>query len=192
MAEAKTNTTRKRTTTPRTTKKVEDTPVVEKMEVVEQAQTVRQKKVQIDRDELVRCRNITGGRLTYISKKTGLQVIWTEHDDYEEIDVGELLTMKSSQPKFLNKPWIVVEDEEVAEYLGLKQLYKDMADTEDLDAFFDKPTQEMSVILDKIPQGTKDAIAVTARKKIEDETLYDNRKIKLLEDKLKIDLSILS
>lgn len=188
---AETKTTRKRTT--RTTKPVEKVEAVEEkvVETVEEVKPTRQKKAQIDRDELVACRNVTGGRLTYISKKTGLETVWTEHDDVEFIDVGELLTMKSSQPKFLKHPWIVVDDEEVAEYLGLKQLYKDMADTEDLDAFFEMSTQKMSEVLDKVPQGTKDAIGVLARQKIEEETLYDNRKIRLLEDKLKIDLSIL-
>jgi hypothetical protein len=179
--------TRKRTTSQKNEIEItqENTNTVE-----EQQEKPIMRKKQIDLDMLVPCRNVTDGRLVYKSRKTGLQTIWMSHGDMEYIDVGELLTMKASQPKFLNEPWLVIEDDDVVEYLGLKHLYQRLVDTEDLDSFFNKTHTEMAGILDRIPNGTKDAIAIRARKLVEEGTLYDNRKIRVLEEKLKIDLSL--
>lgn len=147
------------------------------------------RKKQIDRDLMVACRNVTEGRLIYVSKKTGLQTIWSNHGDVEYMDVGELMTMKASQPKFLTEPWLIIEDDDVVEFLGLKHLYQRLVDVDDLDSFFMKSHTEMEQILDRVPNGTKDSIATRARKMVEDGSLYDNRKIRVLEQKLKIDLS---
>ena len=179
--------TRKRTASSKNEMEItqENTNTVE----VQQEKPIMRKK-QIDLDMLVPCRNVTDGRLVYKSRKTGLQTIWMSHGDIEYIDVGELLTMKASQPKFLNEPWLVIENDDVVEYLGLKHLYQRLVGTEDLDLFFNKTHTEMAEILDRIPNGTKDAIATRARKLVEEGTLYDNRKIRALEEKLKIDLSL--
>ena len=178
---------RKRTNSP----KPQAVVVQENTATQENAQETKvMRKKQIDLDMLVPCRNVTDGRLIYKSRKTGLQTVWTNHGDIEYMDVGELLTMKASQPKFLNEPWLVIEDEDIVEYLGLKHLYKRLVDTEDLASFFAKSHEEMAQILDRIPNGTKDTIATRARKMIEEGTLYDNRKIRVLEEKLKIDLSL--
>ena len=180
-------TTRKRTVSQKTQVEVTQENTVTPEE--KQEKQVMRKK-QIDLDMLVPCRNATDGRLIYKSRKTGLQTVWTNHGDIEYMDVGELLTMKASQPKFLNEPWLIVEDENVVEYLGLKHLYQRLVDTDDLDSFFNKTHTEIAEILDCIPNGTKDAIATRARKLVEEGTLYDNRKIRILEEKLKIDLSL--
>lgn len=173
--------------------KVEPTvEVVEEIveEKVEKPQKPILRKKQIDLNQLVPCRNVTVGNLIYVSKKTGLQTLWMSYDDVEFIDVGELLTMKASQPKFLTEPWLVIDDEDVVEYLGLKHLYAKLADVEDLDSFFDKSHGEMEAILEKLPNGTKNSIISRSRQLVEDGTLFDNRKIKVLEKALKIDLSI--
>ncbi|MBL4950991.1 hypothetical protein JK635_01895 [Neobacillus sp. YIM B02564] len=159
-------------------------------EIVKEVKQVKRKK-QLDQDILIPCRNVTDGMLVYISKKTGLETTWVEHDAEEYLTVGELLTMRASQPKFLTEPWLVIDDEDASEYLDLKKLYDKLVGIEDLDEFFEKPVSEMEEILNKIPRGLKETIGIRARKKIEDESLYDTRKIKLIEEKLKIDLSIL-
>lgn len=188
MAETtKQTTARKRNTTP--VKPIQTEEVTETVEIKEEKQVKRKK--QIDLDILVSCRNVTDGLLVYISKKTGLETIWSEYDAEEMLTVGELLTMKASQPKFLKEPWLIIDDEEVAEHLGLTKMYENTVAIEDLDNFFELPIDEMEKVLIKLPKGSRETVSIRARKKIEDETLYDTRKIRLLEDKLKIDLSIL-
>lgn len=146
------------------------------------------KKKVIDRDSMVSCRNITSGRLTYISKKTGLETVWSEFGDTEFIDVAELLTMKSSQPKFLKEPWVFIDDEDVAEYLGLKELYKNIIPIEEVDEFFSLSANEARKILPKLPKGMKVLIAEKARQGIQDGSLSNLQLVKLLEQELQVDL----
>lgn len=174
------------------TKKVEEKVVTPaQSEVIETpVKPARKQKVEIDRNELVSCRNVTDGQLIYKSRKTGLTTIWMNYGDTDFLDVGELLTMKASQPKFLNDVWLVIDDEDIVEFLGLKHIYKNLVDTEDIDAFFDKTPSEMEQALIKLPKGLKETIGTRARKLVESEELYDNRKISVLEDNLNIGLKI--
>lgn len=190
-------TTKKTTTTARrqTAKKVAEETVDQLMKT--ESETVsetpkRKQKVEVDRNELVICRNVTDGQLIYKSRKTGLTTIWMNYGDVEYLDVGELLTMKASQPKFLTDVWLVIDDEEVVEFLGLKHIYKNLADVEDIDSFFHKTPSEINEIASKLPKGLKETIGTRARKLIESGDLYDNRKIKALENTLKLELQLFS
>ena len=188
---------RKPSTSKTKAKPVENKEVVEaKAEVVEEVKEVVKeeksvlKKKKIDLDQLVSCRNVTMGNLIYVSRKTGLQTLWMNYGDEEYLDVGELLTMKASQPKFLSEPWLIIDDEDVVEYLGLKHLYAKLTEVENIDKFFEKSHEEIKSIIGKLPNGTKGSIITRARQLVEEGSLYDNRKIKVLEDSLKIDLSL--
>jgi hypothetical protein len=175
------------------TKKVKEAPKEKETEVQVETEVVkpqRKKKVEIDRNELVLCRNVTDGQLIYKSRKTGLTTLWMNYGDTEYLDVAELLTMKSSQPKFLNDVWLVVDDDVVVEFLGLKHIYKDLVDVDDIDSFFDKTPAEIEKALVKLPKGLKDTVGTRARKLVESGDLYDNRKISVIEDNLKIGLKI--
>jgi len=150
----------------------------------------RKQKLQIDRNELVPCRNATDGQLIYKSKKTSEIVTWSDYGDVEFIEVGELLTMKASQPKFLTDVWLVIDDEEVVEYLNLQEVYKNLADIDDIESLFAKSPTELREITVKLPKGLKETVATKARKMIESGDLYDTRKINVLEQTLNIDLKL--
>ncbi len=153
---------------------------------VEEKKTPQKKK--IDRDSLVSCRNLTSGRLTYISKKTGMETVWSEFGDEEYLDVAELLTMKTSQPNFLKDPWLFIEDEDVVEYLGLKELYKSIIPIDEVDEFFNLSIEKARRILPRLPKGMKTLIGEKARKGIQEDTLVNTKMIRLLEDELNLDL----
>ncbi|PLR72311.1 hypothetical protein [Bacillus sp. UMB0728] len=174
-------------------KAVEETQIVEKAEEVTETPAPtpkRKQKVEIDRNELVSCRNVTDGQLIYKSRKNGLTTVWMNHGDTEYLEVAELLTMKASQPKFLNDVWLVIDDEDVVEFLGLKHIYKNIVDIDDVDSFFDKSPSDMAEALTKLPKGLQDTIGTRARKLIESGELYDTRKISALEEALKIELKM--
>lgn len=147
-----------------------------------------QKKKQIDRDSLISCFNLTSGKLTYISRKTGLQTVWSNYGDVDYIEFAELLTMKASQPKFLNEPWIFIEDEEVVNQLGLKELYKNIIPVNEVDDFFKLDANNAREILPKLPKGMKELIGDKARKGIQDGDLNNLKLIRLLEQELHLDL----
>lgn len=196
MSETKKET--KKTTAKKTIKKVEtkETPKKKtsgKTAVAKQADKTketpkRRKKQQIDRDEMVLCRNLTSGGLIYKSNRSGIEVVWDNYGDEEWIDVGELLTMKASQPKFLREGWILIDDEEIAQYLGVKKVYDELASLVDLEGFFELPTKEAKQILLKLPKGVKETIGEIAKKKVVDNTIKNFQLLRVLEQELKIDL----
>lgn len=150
----------------------------------------RKKRKKIDSNEEVICRSIATGRLIYISKHTGLTTIWSKFGDEEALEYGELRTMKASQPGFLTRPLIIVEDDEVVEALGLKELYRQMVDIENIGSFFKKSAKQIKEDLRKSPKGVRQLVGSKAREMIESGELHDIRKIKALEEELKIDLTI--
>ncbi|PLR99641.1 hypothetical protein [Bacillus sp. T33-2] len=167
---------------------VEEKVVDEQTVKVEQEKSKPQKKKQIERDALIACFNVTSGRLTYISRKSGLQTVWSNYGDVEYLEFAELLTMKSSQPKFLNEPWIFVEDEEVVNQLGLKEVYKNIIPLNEVDEFFALDVNKAKEILPKLPRGMKDLIGDQARKAIQSGDLYNIQLVRLLEQELQLDL----
>ncbi|WP_310877158.1 hypothetical protein [Priestia megaterium] len=190
--------------TTKTTKAQEEAVEKQVTETVEEAsaKAVKQpakkpvvKRTEIDPNRLILVKNATDNSLVYESKKTGQVILWAESGDEEYIAIQELMTMRSSQPRFLNEPWILIDDQEdddIIQYLGLDKLYKNIINVDELDEFFSLTPQEIKEKLKIAPNGSKKLIADRAAKMIKDQTLYDNRIIKLLEEELKTDLSLLS
>jgi hypothetical protein len=146
--------------------------------------TSRRKAIQIDRNEMIPCRSVVNGQLTYISARTGLTYIWNDFGVTEYLEYGELLSMRASQPKFLTKPWIVVDDEEaVSTIAGLKELYGKIVDIgeDNLEDFFKKDPKKIEEIIGKVPKGIQDLIASKAREMLEKRTLYDTRIIGIID-----------
>lgn len=158
------------------------------VETVEKVAPV--KKKELDRNMMVPCRSVVQGSLTYLSRKTGLETNWENYGDEEYIDLGELMTMKASQPKFLNHPWLIIDDKDVVEHLGLKSVYDRIIPVDELQSFFYKSPDEMLEVLKKAPNGTRTLVADTARAKVQDGTLDSMKVIKMLEQELTIDLSM--
>jgi hypothetical protein len=147
---------------------------------------------EIDLKMMVSCRNITSGSLIYVSKKTGFEANWDKLDDEEYIEVSELLTMKSSQPRFLQEPWIMVDDDEVVDYLGLREMYDNIILKDELEVFFRLSPTEIEAKLRIAPKGTRTLVAEQARAMVENDKLYDTRVIRTIEKELQIDLSMIT
>ena len=175
-------------------KKTAAKPKVEKVEQEQAAQetkkTVRRKISDIDRSELVPCRSLVEGLLVYKSARTGMRYVWEEFGSVEFIEYGELVTMRSSSPRFLRDCWIAVEDEDVAEALGLAKEYASASEVMDLDSFFDKKASELEEVVPNLPKGIKDTIATKARKMVEDGSLDSRNKIRVLEEGLNVELKM--
>jgi hypothetical protein len=151
--------------------------------------TTRRKAITIDRNEMIPCRSLVYGRLTYISTRNGLMTVWNDFGTLEYLEYGEILTMRASQPKFLNKPWIIIEDEEVVESIGgLKEMYDKLSDIGDINTFFNKNPKDFEDTFVKLPSGAKSLIATKGREMIENETLYDTRIINIIDKYLETGL----
>ena len=144
---------------------------------------------QIDPNEMVLVRSVFQGTLCYKSIRTGLKVVWNGYGSEEWISIQELLTMKASNPTFLTKPWLIIDDLDVVEHMGLKDIYNVITEIEDLDAMFTLSINEIKEKIKIAPKGFKDTIADTARKLVLEEKLYDIRVIRMLEEELQIELN---
>ena len=191
MAVTRKTTTRK--TTPKTTPTPVETVEVEVQEEVkvEAPKPVARakKRLEINRDELIECRSAVSN-LIYVSKRTSEKFEWAEYGDVNYITLGELITMKSTQPRMLKEGWLIVDDEDAIEQLGLAKMYGNLFEVNDIDEFFDLDEQEMTRILTNMPRGFKNSLGNFARERLESGQLDSKSKVKLLEELLDVDLRI--
>ena len=159
----------------------------------EKKETDNKKLSMPDKDELICCRSVVNGQLIYISKRTGMVIEWSNYGDEQYIEFGEIINMRSSQPSFLNKPWIVIDDERVRKYAGLTQIYEKLVPINDLENFFQLDINEILDRINKVSQipSARELLASKAREMIESKKLYDLRIIQILESELQIDLQTL-
>jgi hypothetical protein len=172
---------------PETKKQTEETVEVEKKKTIPKTISKRptsRRKKQIDLDREILCKSVVSGSLKYISKKNGMEVVWANYGDEQYVDATELVAMKASQPKFLTEPWLYIDDEELVEHLGLKQLYEKVNKSIDINELFNKSAKEVKQIIIGLPRNLQETIADKAREAIKKETLNDRRVIRTLEEEL--------
>jgi hypothetical protein len=150
------------------------------------------KRKKIDKDEEVVCRSVVSGELIYTSRRTNMTVEWDEYGTIQYLTVEELMTMKSQQKSFLTKPWIIIEDEDVVDYLGLRPIYENIVPLDDLEYYIvNTDLNKLRADIQKAPRGIKDLITDKARAMITNEELNDIRLIRVLNQELNIDLNLL-
>lgn len=153
----------------------------------------RKVKKQIERNALIPCRSIVYGGLTFKSQKTGAVIVWENYGIVEDVEYQDLQGMKASGSRFLKEPWIIPEDEEVIDALKLREVYDEIVDLEDLEAFFKQSFDQIQESIGKIPNGMKELLKSKAVEMIREEKLNDIRIIKLIDKELNSDLlSLLS
>ena len=154
-------------------------------------ETRRKIRKTIDPNELILVRSVTKGALIYRSRRNGMITRWGNYGDTTYMTFTEILDMRSANSRFLTAPFVVIDDEEVAKQLGLDKIYKNMINMDDIKGFFNKDLEYIENKLNIMPKGMLQLIADQAREMIKKDELYNIKLIKLLEDKLKIDLRIL-
>lgn len=167
--------------------KEEKVKVEKTEEVVEKPK--RKKRQEIDRSELILCRSTTHGNLIYLSPRSGAKYVWDDYGSELDLEMGELVNMNGSQNrKFLQDGYLVIDDEEAAEYLGLTKIYEQLAHLDNLDKLFSKSVEEMFEIVPRLPKSMKITLASKAREMIEDGSLDSIGRINALEKLLGVDL----
>lgn len=148
----------------------------------------RAKRAEIDRNELIPCRSVTTGTLIHISDRTRARYVWSDFGTRQYIEMGELLDMRASHPKFLSDVQMIVEDEEAVDILGLVHKYETLGDFDTLDDFFEKSADELAEILPNLPKGIKQSLGNRARHLVEEGELDRLGIIRVFEEALNIEL----
>ncbi len=123
------------------------------------------------------------GTLTYISKRNGTPLMFNQFGDSDYISFGELQTMRSTQPAFFSNNWILIDDDEILNALGVMKYYENsMKCVEDFYDFFNKPLKQFKAILGKLPSSQKSVLYAIAKEKIANGEIDSLKKIDALEE----------
>lgn len=145
-------------------------------------------KEKIPMDALVTVKNLTGGKLVYVSKHLqGYTIEWEKFGDEVPIEMSELYYMKNTDSKFFKENWIEV-DINVLRDLHMEQYYKDTISVDEIINMFDL---EPEMLIEKVKKQSKDiknAIGLKAIEMIENNQLTDINIISALENAIGCEL----
>lgn len=133
-------------------------------------------------NDLIECRSVTGGELILIGQKSQLQYRWADYNDTAWVEYQDLQALQSRRSNFLTKPRFIIEDEELVEQWGsmLKPIYVNVIH-QNIEDFFALPLNKFKAQLSVMPAGLKDAIKTKAVQMIQDDELYDVRKVREID-----------
>ena len=132
--------------------------------------------------DLIECRSITGGNLTLVGDKTKLHYSWSDYGDTAYVEYQDLQALQSRKSGFLTKPRFIIEDEKLVEQWApmLKPIY-DKINTKSIEEFFELDIDRFEAQLQVIPAGLKDAVKTKAVQMIQNDELYDIRKVRAID-----------
>ena len=137
------------------------------------------------RQQEVSVTSVLDGVVVYTSPKTRMTWTWRYKGCSEILTIDELLTMEATNLKFLHSPYVMVDDERIIEALGLKELYKCINKTKDLNSFLNLPNEEIITVLNKLSRAYKGNLTSQIIKGVKEGTITTNLyKIKPLETAL--------
>lgn len=143
----------------------------------------------ITNSTMIECKNGVHGPLIYISSRTaGYMVEWEEFGEVQEIEYGELVAMRGSQPRFFRDNWILIEDADVLKQLGVSQHYRNSLTTENFDEVFHWSASKIRSDVPKMSEGMRDSIRMRAKELMKQDGLDSRAVIKALNDVLHCDL----
>nr|DAP05459.1 MAG TPA: hypothetical protein [Caudoviricetes sp.] len=176
---------RAKKTTGSSTKPVENEKVETVTQPVEEKKATAMKKViernSHDLNELILVKNMTPGKLIYISKRVqGYRVDWENRDDVQYMELIELMNMFASQRAFFSENWIWVEPE-ILEYLGAAKFYESSLAPEDLAAIFSLPVDQLISTISRLTDSMKLTVRRYAKEKIVKGELTDLNVVRALE-----------
>ena len=144
---------------------------------------------QLDRNMLVPVCSFVVGLLYYKSERTGAVYRFTEFGARDDIELFELQSMRSSMPRFLTEPWLIILDDEVAEHLALTDLYEKILKPQSLDKLFKAKSSKMRTILENAPKGMKKVVAARASQLAQAGKFDSMSKRRIIEETCNVDLS---
>ena len=144
-----------------------------------------------DEDVLVRS---VAGCVCFKSPKTGVTYNFLEKGDEEWLTVDEILQMETANRKFLHTPWLVVEDDEVNEVLGLKEMSETVSElTDNLDEVLEEyDIKDIEDLVSRVPEDYKKTLAGVVLEKINNKELRDGVVISELGRMLNVDFALYS
>lgn len=144
----------------------------------------------LELDTSIPVKSITFGGLTYKSRSTNAVLRWNQIGAIQYMTVAELNEMNNYKSAFLNKPLVILMDERAVKKFRLTPVYENVAKLNNLKEVFNSDEQTIErVIDDALRVNMRDILISKVRQMYKTKKLVDINIIKLLERRLKFDLS---
>lgn len=130
------------------------------------------------------------GTVCFKSPKTGITYNFLENGDEEFLTVDEILQMETSSKRYLHEPWLVVEDDEINEILGIKEISEKTNILNNIDEILELTVGEIEDLLKDATPDYKSTFGGIVLSKIKDETLRDGILIRELGRMLNMDFDL--
>jgi hypothetical protein len=168
--------------------------VAKKETVEEKVETKPIKKTRkLDDKTMVKVISNFSGLLFYRSPRYNDEYEWAEFGDENEMSIQELKSMKASHRRFFEDKWITFaehEADDIIKHLKIEKYYKDGFTQDDLEDIFEKPVEEIADIIDTATHNEKSLILTKAREQYESGELVNTHIIRLIEEKLHVDIDV--
>lgn len=146
--------------------------------------------VDLPMDTTVNVKSICFGGLTYKSRSTNAVFRWNQIGSVHPMTVAEINEMNNYKSDFLRKPLVILMDERAVKKFRLTPVYENVAKINNLTAVFNSSLPEIErVIDDALRVNMRDILISKVRQMYKNKKLKDIEVIRLLERKLKFDLS---
>ena len=141
-----------------------------------------------DDDVLVRS---VAGTVCFKSPKTGITYNFMENGDEEWLTVDEILQMETASKKYLHSPWLVVEDDEINEILGISKVVDGVEKLNNIEETLEElPIHEIEKLIKESTQDYKNTFAGIVMNKIKEGELRDTVLINELGRILNVDFDL--
>jgi hypothetical protein len=149
-----------------------------------------------DLQRMICIKNIARGKLIYKSKRQmGYTIEWASKGDINYMELGEFISLKNTDRRFVTEPWIrIVEDDEIEilKYAQVFDFYKEILGLNNVSDILRLDFDKFKKKFDKLPEGYKNSVVEHAAEMIRNGEL-DSIKIKnYIEESMGIELDILT
>lgn len=146
--------------------------------------------VDLPNNYVVRVKSMTFGGLTYKSRTTNAVFRWNQIGAVQDMTILELNEMNNYKTDFLRKPLVILMDEKAVKKFRLTPVYENVAKINNLSDVFKSDISTIErVIDDALRVNMRDMLISKVRQMYKTKQLVDINIIRLLEKKLKFDLS---
>ena len=118
----------------------------------------------------------------------GRYKVWKECGSAVMLSVEDLVDIESLQPTMFTDGYLTIDDEEITEALGLTEVKETIDKVKNLEEFLKSDIKEIDRVLDKLPTAIKENVITGAVNMVREDRIDSNRLIRLLENKLGIEL----
>lgn len=146
--------------------------------------------VDLPNNYVVRVKSMTFGGLTYKSRTTNAVFRWNQIGAVQDMTILELNEMNNYKTDFLRKPLVILMNEKAVKKFRLTPVYENVAKINNLAEVFkyDENTIERAID-DALRVNMREILISKLRQMYKTKQLVDINIIRLLEKKLKFDLS---